>query len=367
MKKLATKNVKKHNAVVEKNQTLCAIDFFCGAGGMTFGLRSAGIKVLGGIDVDESCRKTYEENNPSSKFISEDITRLQVSKLQKLIDVKYHDDNLILVGCSPCQFWSKVNTERKKSKKTAFLLKEFTRFIEELKPGWVIIENVPGIVNKRGTILPLFFQFLESLGYTFSYEVLDLSLYKIPQTRNRFVLIANRLGLPTKLPQKSLKPKATVRQYIGVENGFPSIPAGHRDDSKFIHSSSRLSPVNLARIDKTPKDGGRRSAWKNILELKVAAYEGRDNQFSDVYSRMAWDKPSPTITTRFNSFSNGCFGHPVENRALSLREGATLQTFPKSYRFNGSVVTIARHIGNAVPPLFAKQLGFHIIEQQEKI
>lgn len=333
---------------------------------MSYGLSASGINVVAGLDVDETCRSTYEHNVKGAQFLAGNIAQLTPKQLADDLNLSSWDDSLILLGCSPCQFWSKINTNRTRSKQSAFLLKEFARFVNELRPGWVVIENVPGIVNKQGSALPLFLKLLTRWGYQFAHAVLDLSQYRIPQTRHRFVLIANRLGIPGNLPKPSALPPVTVRQTLGLSNGFAAIIAGNRDESSFMHTSSALSPINLSRIQKTPVDGGRRSAWKDDAELKVAAYEGRESQFSDVYSRMSWDKPAPTITTRFNSFSNGRFGHPEEHRAISLREGSTLQTFPKSFRFFGSIPAITRQIGNAVPPAFAKQLGRHLISQHLK-
>lgn len=346
---------------------LRAVDFFCGAGGMSFGLARSGLNVIAGLDVDVFCGPTYEHNVRGASFMACDVSELKTKTLSVQLGLQQYDDSLLLTGCSPCQYWSKINTDRSKSRQSAFLLKEFTRFVDDLRPGWVIVENVPGLVNKDGSALPEFLKFLARRGYDFAHAVLDLSHYQVPQTRHRFVLIANRVGVPASLPSPSSRPVPTVRSFIGVENGFPTINAGHRDSTAFIHTASGLSEVNLERIKRTPADGGRRDCWQVDAKLQVAAYQGRENQFADVYSRMSWDKPSPTITTRFNSFSNGRFGHPEEHRAISLREGATLQTFPKSFRFFGSMPAIARQIGNAVPPAFAKQIGQHVLAQHLSI
>ncbi len=154
-----------------------------------------------------------------------------------------------------------------------------------------------------------------------------------------------------------------VKDFIGVKNGFPKIPAGHRDNSEFMHTASGLSEKNLERMRKTKKNGGNRLDWSNT-DLQLDTYKKRDkNSFQDTYGRMFWEKPAPTITTKFHSISNGRFGHPEEDRALSLREGATLQTFPKDYVFKTkSIGAIARMIGNAVPPLYAKQIAETIIK-----
>jgi DNA (cytosine-5)-methyltransferase 1 len=166
------------------------------------------------------------------------------------------------------------------------------------------------------------------------------------------------VSLPAGTPNQVL----TVGDFIGVANGFSRIEAGHRDHSKLQHTACGLSPENLSRIKLTPKSGGNRSSWKDNEALQIDAYRGKDKIFRDVYARMYWDRPAPTITTRFNSFSNGRFGHPDEDRAISLREGATLQTFPREYVFCGSNMNnLARQIGNAVPPELAFRIGRHLL------
>jgi DNA (cytosine-5)-methyltransferase 1 len=164
------------------------------------------------------------------------------------------------------------------------------------------------------------------------------------------------------LPSPTPHPSLTVSAFIGVAKGFRKIEAGQRDLSDFQHSASGLSPKNLQRIRQTAKSGGNRFSWKDDETLQINAYRDRDDIFRDVYARMYWDRPAPTITTRFTSFSNGRFGHPEEDRAISIREGATLQTFPTRFVFYGSSVSsIARQIGNAVPPALARRIGEHLI------
>lgn len=329
---------------------------------MSYGLAKVGVNVVGGVDIDISCRSTYELNNSGAQFITADVSEITPNELMEKVGLSVNDDNLVAVGCSPCQFWSKINTNRTRSKKTAFLLHEFGSFVAASLPGWVLVENVPGILRKKNSALPKFLKLLDDLGYKCAHGLVDMSKYGIPQTRHRFVLIATRLSCDVSLPRPAVAEATTVRDVLGVENGFPRIEAGHLDETSFCHTSSKLSEINLKRIKSTKKDGGTRMDWSDNPALSVPAYKERTNQFSDVYSRMSWDKPAPTITTRFNSFSNGRFGHPEEHRAISLREGAILQTFPKGYQFlEKSTLAIARHIGNAVPPKFAEILGSHIL------
>ena len=157
----------------------------------------------------------------------------------------------------------------------------------------------------------------------------------------------------------------TVADVIGVENGFQKIKAGHKDTTDFQHTVAGLSEVSLKRMAMTPHDGGNRLSWANQLELQLDCYIGKDDIFKDNYGRMWWNKPSPTITTKFFSISNGRFAHPEEDRAISIREGATLQSFPKNYVFKTkSIAGAARIIGNAVPCEYARRLGETIIKTQ---
>lgn len=345
---------------------LHAVDFFCGAGGMSYGLAKAKISVVAGIDSDPLCEETYSFNNKKSKYINLPIEDLKPSRLADDLGIHKNCDNLVLVGCSPCQFWSKIKTNKKKSEGSAYLLLEFLEFIKYFNPGWIVVENVPGIVSKKGSVLPSFTKSLESLGYSLEWDILDLSRYGIPQTRHRFVLLASRLIPSVTLPRETHECPRVVADFIGEENGFYSIEAGCVDESVFMHTASSLSEINLKRMKATPKNGGMRKNYRNKEELHIDSFVSNPNNFADVYARMSWDKPAPTITTRFNSFSNGRFGHPEENRAISLREGAVLQTFPVKYRFFGSLQGIAKQIGNAVPPRMSEIIGKHLVALHQR-
>lgn len=346
---------------------LKAIDFFCSGGGMSLGLQEAGIKVVAGIDFDPECKATYEANIKGAKYILADVANLNEEDITKEVNIKKNDDSLIMIGCSPCQYWTIIRTSKKKSEKSKNLLHEFYRFVKYYNPGYVVVENVPGIMNKKEESgLDKFVEALVKQGYKVHYEVVDLNNYGVPESRKRFSLIANRVSKESIFPKPN-NSKPVIRNFIGVKNGFPNIPAGFKDKTDYIHTAANLSDKNLTRINMTPKNGGSRSSWANT-ELQLAAYKNKKNiSFSDTYGRMSWGKPAPTITTRFFSVSNGRFGHPEEDRAISLREGATIQTFPKSYKFIGkSIASIARMIGNAVPPIYAKQIGITIRESYDK-
>jgi DNA (cytosine-5)-methyltransferase 1 len=338
---------------------LKAVDFFCGVGGMSYGLHKAGIDVLGGVDLDDECQQTYEANIPNAKFLSADITSLDKSLLANTFKIEVGDDALIFAGCSPCQFWSKVRTDKGKSERTAFLLKHFEFFIEHFRPGFVVVENVPGLLTKKDrSILPQFLTFLTNQGYVHDDGIIDAKLYGVPQHRSRYLLIATRIAKSVELPKGRKNKKLTVRRIIG---GLAALAAGERAKRDKLHRAAGLTKLNLARIRRTPSDGGDRSSWRDDPQLQLRAYVGRDDIFKDVYGRMYWGRVSPTITTRFNSLSNGRFGHPEQDRALTLREGALLQTFPKSFKFcSTNQASIARQIGNAVPPELARRIGCYL-------
>ena len=362
---IGAKNIETNMSIQDTSscdvRPLRAVDFFCGAGGMSYGLSQAGIDVLGGVDNSVDCKKTYEANVPGAVYVRRDITRLSAPELGRRLGLQVDDPDLILCGCSPCQFWSKIRTDKTKSLKTAFLLKQFQKFIRHYRPGYVVVENVPGLYRRKDSpILSDFLKVLSGMGYNFQDGVINASHFGVPQNRMRYLLIASRVKMIGPLQADTKGVPLNVRDFIGVSNGFPQISHGHRDQTEFLHTTAALAEKNVRRVSLTPA-GGNRLAWAGDPDLQINAYRDKDHIFRDVYGRMAWDRPAPTITTRFISLSNGRFGHPDENRAISLREGAALQTFPVEYRFHGdSMNALARQIGNAVPPALAKRIGMHL-------
>ena len=316
--------------------------------------------MLAGIDNDADCRETYEANNKGSKFICADLEKYKPKNLAKDAAIKKNDDNLIFIGCAPCQYWSIIRTDKTKSEKSKDLIINFRQFVTHFKPGIVVVENVPGLARSPDSNLAAFINYLEETGYKISADVLDFSNYGVPQKRKRYTLIASRVG-EISLPQP-VETDVNVEDWIGPNNGFAPVDAGHRDKTPFDHSVCNLSDKNKIRLLKTPLSGGSRDSWQKYKELELPCYVGKDDCFRDVYGRMNWKKPAPTITTKFFKISNGRFAHPNETRGMSIREGATLQTFPRNYTFiSKNVETKARMIGNAVPPAFATHLGRHIV------
>jgi DNA (cytosine-5)-methyltransferase 1 len=339
---------------------LRAVDFFCGAGGVSCGFRDAGIEVIGGIDINPSFRETYEKNN-NAPFFERDVSNMKVDELMELVAITKKDDNLIFVGCSPCQYYSNLKSDKSKSKNSRLLLDDFEKFVSFYKPGFVFIENVPGLETKAGSPLDKFKRSLQRQGYKFDDEVVNAKYFDVPQNRRRYILIASRLNSGIKLPEQNKKGEIpTVEKAIGNYKQFPVVSDGYVDESGFQHSVAKLSELNLQRVKQTPKNGGSRMAWENNPELQLECYKRHDGH-RDVYGRLSWKKPSSTITTRFIYTSTGRYSHPEQDRGLSLREGATLQSFPTNYRFySNSQGDIATMIGNAVPPKLAKAIGITI-------
>ena len=348
---------------MKTNNKYTAIDFFCGGGGMTCGLRQAGIDVIAGVDFDKDAKETYEYNNQGSRFVIADINELTENYFEEQFGIKINDDNLIMAGCSPCQYYSIINTTKEKSIKSKDLLLQFKRFVDYYNPGYVLVENVPGIVTNKNSILSIFLDFLKDKGYKIVMDVVNMKDYGVPQSRRRFSLIATRLqDKEISLPVKENK-VINLENVLGEKNGFPCIPAGYRDRTDYNHTVAGLSDKTLRRLQKTKHNGGNRLDWANDDDLQLKCFIGKDNSFKDTFGRMWWDRPSPTITTKFFSVSNGRFAHPEEDRPISLREGATIQTFPKDYVFKtSSIAATAKLIGNAVPCEYARRLGEVIIK-----
>jgi len=347
---------------------LKAIDFFCSGGGMSYGMQAAGIHILAGIDIDPRCKETYEANI-NTEFILADVFNLKEEELESSLKgrgLRRNDDELVFIGCTPCQFWSTIRTDKEKASKTKNLLTEFHRFVKYFNPGYVVVENVPGILrNKEKSKLADFIVWLEENNYEVHADVHNVNEYGVPQSRKRFTLIADRVYKNVIKPERD-NTLPTLKDFIGEHNGFPILHAGNRDSEAYMDTTAGLNELNLRRIRKVRKDGGDRFDFAEDPKLQLNCFIGKDSSFRDTFGRLRWDKPSSTITTKFLSISCGRFAHPEEDRALSLREGAVLQTFPKYYIFKTSTIAdTARIIGNAVPPEYARRIGQAIYKNKK--
>ncbi|WP_246776642.1 DNA cytosine methyltransferase [Microvirga sp. VF16] len=331
-----------------------AVDLFCGAGGLSYGLKKAGIEIRAGIDLDPACCFPFERNIKAS-FIEEDVGSLDGNTVQELFD----DEGIrVLAGCAPCQPFSRYTTGKGTGDERWQLLLDFLRIVDEIRPEIVTLENVPGL--SRLALWKHFVSSLETSGYHVVWDVLNTAHYGVPQNRNRLVLMASRLG-KIEMPKRHSGRSRTVWSCIG---NLPPVSAGSSNDDDPLHRSRALTPINVARI-KASRPAGTWREWPE--EMRVACHQSeRGRTYPSVYGRMSWSQPSPTITTQFYGFGNGRFGHPEQDRALTLREGAMLQSFPKTFEFvpRGQSVSfreIGRLIGNAVPPALGRAIGQAII------
>ncbi|MDR1688678.1 MAG: DNA (cytosine-5-)-methyltransferase [Clostridiales bacterium] len=346
------------------------VDLFCGVGGLTHGLRFAGLNVIAGIDVDQSCQYSYEHNNQNTKFILADVSSLPFEKIAEL----YPKGSIrVLVGCAPCQPFSKYTKRYRKGEQNGGrekdvwqrdnkwkLLYSFADIIKHVLPSIISMENVPELKDEQ--VFTDFCDTLIKLGYSVSNSVIYCPDYGVPQNRRRLVLLASRLG-EIKLiePLYNAENYPTVRERIGE---LPHVAAGESYHGDIMHSSAKLSDKNIRRI-RASVPGGTWRDWDESLRLKCHK-EKAGKSYVSVYGRICWDLPSPTITTQFYGYGNGRFGHPEQDRALTLREGALLQSFPPYYEFIDPAREFNRrevgtHIGNAVPVELARAIGISII------
>lgn len=339
-----------------------AVDLFCGAGGLTAGLGQAGVRVRAGYDIEESCRYAYEYNN-QAQFIRRSVSELTGDD----INGWYQDPTAfrLLAGCAPCQPFSTYNQGKDTTKDDKWpLMGAFARLIDQAKPELVTMENVPTVI--KHTIYHEFVKALEERGYHVWADTVKCVDYGLPQNRQRHVLLASKLGPIEFLPPTHTSP---VKVEDVIRNLEP-ITAGGVSPNDPLHRASSLSELNMRRIQHS-RPGG---SWKDWPKELVAGCHTKESgkTYASVYGRMRWDTPSPTMTTLCYGFGNGRFGHPEQHRAISLREAAMLQSFPRDYRFTPPdqpiyFKTTGRMIGNAVPVRLGKVIGLSFIRHVETL
>lgn len=337
------------------------IDTFSGAGGLSLGLSKAGFDILYSFDIDEKSIETQKNNKRYFKHITErlDILELDPHYIMKRFGIKKGELTLF-AGGPPCQGFSIQRIGKDKDERNNLVFAYMEKMIE-FSPKFFLMENVPGITGKRGKdILNHALQFAKENGYYIHQKVLNAMDFGVPQRRKRLIIVGEKVLGESKFQFPTPEPKfITVRDVI---SNLPEPPSDGKDHPKIIHHRrDKLSPVNLERIKFLKQGQGMEHLPEHLLAdcHKVGASKiGHRN----VYGRMHWDKVAPTITARFDSFTRGLFGHPEQNRSISLREGALLQSFPQDFIFSGNKVDIARQIGNAVPPQLAHKIGQQIIK-----
>ena len=319
------------------------VDLFCGAGGLTHGLMKKGVQVIAGVDLDPSCQFAYEANNGGARFLKRDVESLTAAEVRSHFIPGTHS---LLAGCAPCQPFSTYAKGRDTSQDSKWkLLRSFASLVKQTSPDLVTMENVPQLPKHD-----IFDEFLSAFdGYETWFDVVQCEDYGIPQRRRRLVFMASKLGPISLIPPTHKSRPLSVADTIGY---LPAIKAGESDVGDKLHAAASLTEINLRRIRQS-KPGGTWSDWDADL---VAECHQRSSgkSFGSVYGRMRWEEPAPTMTTLCYGYGNGRFGHPEQDRAISLREAALFQTFPKKYKFapQNDVVNfrvIGRLIGNAVP------------------
>ena len=334
-------------------QLTCFVELEASPGG----LKAAGIDVRLGVDVDPVCEYPYSFNN-RTRFLCRPIQELDSAEIAQAWQGARFS---LLAGCAPCQPFSLYSQGKADETDGRWnLLAEFQRLVRATQPTLVTMENVPRLAEQE--VFRAFVAALKYAGYAVSFQPVKSADYGVPQQRERLVLLASKLGPIALIPPTHAHRPRTVRQAI---RALPPLSAGgeHPDDP--LHQAATLSPTNLRRI-RASTPGGTWRDWD--ADLVAACHRKRSGKtYPSVYGRMSWDQPAPTMTTQFFGFGNGRFGHPEQDRAISLREGAIIQSFPKRYRFvkPGQPIhfkTLGRLIGNAVPVKLGEAIGRSVRE-----
>lgn len=348
-----------------------AVDLFSGGGGLTVGLKKAGFRVVGAVEIDTVAYTTYKTNHPDVQAFNQDI---RFVKGEEIINLAPNRSVDLIAGCPPCQGFSSLTAKYRKEDPRNGLIKEMARLIEKIRPRAVMVENVPGLARKGYSLLQEFLDELKSLGYQSSWKVLQVADYGVPQSRRRFVLLAGfhfEIKIPS--PTHAREGKNGLIPWRTVQDAIKSMPepitlseAIKRGDPRRFnwHVIRNMTRINRLRLENV-KPGDARN--KLPEELRPDCHKGKEEGFSNVYGRLAWDKPSVTITGGCTTLSKGRFGHPDKTRTISVREAALLQTFPPEYFFDTPYMDHACDIvGNALPCDFAEKLASVVYDALER-
>lgn len=333
-----------------------AVDLCSGAGGVTTGLRRLGVRVLGAVDNDLDCVRTMRTNHRNTKTLQIDLTRASPVTLMREFGLRRGELD-ILAACTPCQVFSSMAGKNSKPRDyRALLVSRMADFVKSWLPRAVIMENVPGL--RHHWRFKRLLGMLRSLGYAVSHKVLCASDVGVPQRRKRLVCVAIRSR--GSLPDLELSGDSGSQRRSTVREAFRASKLCAHDP---LNRARRMSGIVMQRIQAIPKDGGSRASLCRRLELRChSKIRARGTAgATNVYGRMKWDEPAPTLTTRCTTPACGRFLHPTQNRPITLREAALLQTFPSTYKFVGSYGSIERQIGNAVPPYLATATAKFVI------
>jgi DNA (cytosine-5)-methyltransferase 1 len=350
------------------------VDLFCGAGGLSLGLRRAGLDIVSAVDCDPDSCKTYRANHPTVRLLVSDIAEISAEDL-----LGNETESLtVLAGCPPCQGFTRLNETFRRQDPRNKLVLEYIRLVRELKPLVVFFENVPGLLNNGAWYFSRLISALTDEGFSLNWKLLQVADFGVPQRRKRLIVLGGRGFQPT-FPKAThgRNPDAragtqrkwrTVRQALrglGRAKCHAAVRREGADPSPHWHVSRFLGEEMRQRLRATPKSGGSRADVSPEFEL--ACHVGLDG-FHDVYGRLDWNLPSVTITSGCTNLSKGRFGHPDLLRAITPREAALLQGFPKSYKFFGrGIDSVCEQIGNALPPLFAQKIASHVLGQLRQL
>jgi DNA (cytosine-5)-methyltransferase 1 len=349
----------------ESNNIYTAIDLFSGAGGLSLGAQNAGFDIVVAVEQDKDAALTFKRNHPNSTIINDDIRKIDTQQLNK---------PFIIFGGPPCQGFSTSNTQtRNLGNKNNLLFEEFVRFVRDLSPEWFLFENVEGIVSfNKGTTIKYIEQCFKDLGYSVKQNVVYASDYGVPQNRNRFIMVGNRLGIDFEFP-KAQKKKISVAEAISdlpdLENGqILEVGIYKKAESAYAKKMRKRNKKPLQNFVSKNKDYvierysyiGQGQNWRAIPEHLMLNYKNRNNCHSGIYKRLDPNKPSVVIS----NYRKNMLIHPFQNRGLSVREAARLQSFPDTFIFEGSIMKIQQQIGNAVPPLMAEAIFKKILSYE---
>ncbi len=351
-----------------------AIDLFCGAGGLSIGLKKSGFRVCLGVDIDEKALKTYKCNLKRTKVLKEDIKKVTGEKITELTGINRHD-NFLLAGCPPCQGFSSLG-KRDASDEKNELVYEYVRIINELEPSFILMENVPGMSTGVGK--EIFKKVVKELeeNYHVEYDTLNAADFGVPQIRKRLVLhgirndVYDNLGLDKEKqkilpkPTHSKEKKKGYKKWVTVKKAISDLPileAGDSYSDEIIknHRARSLSETNIERLQEIRLHGGNREMISEKLQLEC--HKKENVSYTDTYGIIDPDKPAPTITSGCTIISKGRYCHPTQNRGLSIREAARLQSFDDKFEFQGNMGEMSLQIGNAVPPKLAQASGKIVI------